>query len=392
MATKLPDFMEQFARLVAAPTVSSNDPSRDMSNRPMVDDMAGWLEDAGLKVEIMPVAANPEKVNLIAVAGRGEGGFVLSGHTDTVPYDSSGWKHDPFRLTEADGRLYGLGTSDMKCFFPIALEVIAEFDPARLKSPVYLLATCDEESTMIGAKSLVTGDRRLGRYALIGEPTGLQPVNLHKGILFETVRLIGRSGHSSDPALGINALEGMNAVVNALTAWRDRLQDTERHPGFRIPYPTLNFGSIHGGDSPNRICGECELKIDVRFLPDMHIDEIRAGIRRTVLEAIDGAGLAAEFDCIFPGLPGLDTAADSELVRLAERLSGRQAGSVAFGTEGPYLASLGMETIILGPGDIDVAHQPNEYLPMERIEPMKGIIRGMIKHFCCDFSHDREQP
>lgn len=381
MKTAIPGFREQFEKLIAHPTVSCTDPALDMSNRAFVDELAAWLEDLGFRIEIMPVHDSPEKVNLIAVAGQGEGGLVLSGHSDTVPFDESGWGQDPFRLTEKDNRYYGLGTSDMKSLFPIALDVIRELDISHIKHPLYLLATCDEESNMSGARALVSSGRALGRYALIGEPTGLRPINMHKGILFETIRLVGQSGHSSNPALGRNALEGMNRVINGLVHWRKELQQ-EHNPLFQVPHPTLNLGSIHGGDSPNRICGECELKIDIRFLPHMELQDLRAKLRQQVLECVDGSGLVVEFDDIFPGVPGLATPVESDIVMTAERLAGEPSGCVAFGTEGAYLNAAGMDTVILGPGDIDVAHQPNEYLALERIEPMKKIIAGMIKQYC----------
>lgn len=382
MNRQFPTFHEQMTRLIATPSVSSPDPSVDMSNRSVVDLLAGWLEGAGFAVEIMAVSQTPDKVNLIAVVGQGEGGLVLSGHTDTVPFDRFGWQQDPFTLTEKDDRLYGLGVSDMKCFFPIVLDVIRDMELNKLKHPLYVLATCDEESTMSGAKALVTAQRSLGRYALIGEPTGLRPVNMHKGVLFETITLIGQSGHASNPALGRSALEGMNAVINRLSSWRSEMQAQYSNLAFAIPVPTLNFGSIHGGDSPNRICGQCELRIDMRFLPDMDLADLRATIRRNVLEIIDGRGLIVEFEVDPAELPGMYTATESDIVRMAERLSGEPAGSVGFGTEGPYLNALGMDTVVLGPGDIDVAHQANEYLALGRIEPMKKIVRELIKHFC----------
>ena len=150
MNKKIPAFREQLTRLIALPSVSSTDPAIDMSNRPVVDQLASWLSDTGFSVEILDVSENPAKANLIAVAGKGEGGLVLSGHTDTVPFDTFGWQSDPFKLTEVDHRLYGLGVSDMKCFFPIVLDVIREIDLKTLKRPLYILATCDEESTMSG--------------------------------------------------------------------------------------------------------------------------------------------------------------------------------------------------------------------------------------------------
>ena len=382
MSTTVPAFEEALRRLIAAPSVSCLDPALDQSNRAVVDLLAQWLQDLGLSVEIMPVAESPEKVNLIARTGAGADGLVLAGHTDTVPYNADQWEQDPFTLTQRDGRYYGLGTSDMKGFFAIVLDVLRETDLARLQRPLCVLATCDEESNMSGAKALVERGVAPGRYALIGEPTGLTPIRLHKGVLFEKIMLTGRAGHSSDPGMGVNALEGMNRIMNGLLEWRRTLQAREENAAFRVPVPTLNLGSIHGGDNPNRICAECTLTLDVRLLPHMVIEETRAELREVARRAIAGSGMQVEFDCIFPGTPGMLTDADAEIVRVAEQLSRRSAGSVAFGTEGPYFNSLGMQTVVLGPGDIDQAHCANEFLGLDRIEPMRRIVQGMINHFC----------
>ena len=378
----LPAFKESFAALVAAPTVSSIDPRHDQSNLPVVELLANWFADLGFAVETMPVNGAGDKVNLIASLGTGSGGLVLSGHTDTVPFTESAWRQDPFRLTERDGRFYGLGTSDMKCFFPIVMQVLRALDLNKTKHPIILLATCDEECTMAGAKALVDADRGLGRHALIGEPTGLKPVIMHKGVMIETITLRGKAGHASNPALGNNAMEGMHEVMKSLLQWRGRFQESFSNSKFDVPVPTLNFGSIQGGDSPNRICAECELKIDLRLLPGMHIGEVRNRLRRTVEEAVAGRGLAVEFDEVFSGTPPMETDPGSEIVRVAERLTGHAAGSVNFGTEGPYLNSLGMDTVVLGPGDIDQAHQANEYIEQSRIKPMQDLLYKMITHFC----------
>lgn len=382
MSAKLPEFTESFAQLIATPSISSVDPRFDSSNRAVVELLADWFDTLGLSVELCPVKENPDKLNLIACAGKGEGGLVLSGHTDTVPYNEPAWTQDPFILTEKDNKFYGLGTSDMKCFFPFILEILKGLDLTRLKQPLYVLATCDEESTMSGARALVDAQRKLGRYALIGEPTDLKPINMHKGIVMEKITLIGQAGHSSDPDLGINALEGMATVIDRLKQWRDQVQSTHNNPAFKVPVPTLNFGSIHGGDNPNRICADCEMTIDIRLLPEMDLELIRAGIRKSVMEAIDGSGLTVEFDPLFPGLPGMNTDSDTEIVKIAAQLSGEPAGTVAFGTEGPYFNLLGMDTVVLGPGDIDVAHQANEYLSADRIKPMQAMLSKIFEHFC----------
>ena len=368
--------------MIAAPSVSSTDPLFDQSNRDVVEMLANWFADLGFAIELQLVSSDPDKLNLIACLGQGEGGLVLSGHTDTVPCDESLWQQDPFKLSEIDNKLYGLGSTDMKGFFPIVLAALDKIDLNKLNRPLFVLATCDEESTMAGAKALVSSRHALGRHALIGEPTGLQPINMHKGVLVESIRLMGRSGHSSDPAFGVNALEGMHTVISSLMKLREDIQSEHQNPLFKVPVPTMNFASIHGGDNPNRICGDCELKIDMRMLPNMDLEDCRAGIRRTVMQAIDGRGLTVEFDQVFSGLPGMQTDRDAEIVKLAEKLAGEPSGTVAFGTEGPYFNSMGMDTVIMGPGDIDQAHQANEYLLIDRIDPMIEILQKMIRHFC----------
>ena len=380
----LPAFKESFAALVKAPSVSSIDPRHDQSNLPVVDLLANWFADLGFSIETMPVGGGPDKVNLIASLGAGAGGLVLSGHTDTVPCNEPAWRQNPFSLTEQDDRYYGLGTADMKCFFPIVMQALQSLDLKKIKRPVILLATCDEECTMAGVRALTDGDgyRGLGRHALIGEPTGLQPVIRHKGVMVETITLKGQSGHSSNPALGNNAMEGMHEVMKALLQWRASMQDRFCNDNFDVPVPTLNFGSIQGGDNPNRICAECELKIDLRLLPGMQVQDIRDDLRRTVAQAVAGRGLVVEFDEVFPGLPPMQTDPQSEIVRAAEKLTGHAARAVNFGTEGPYLNSLGMDTVVLGPGDIAQAHQANEYIEQKRIQPMQDLVEKMIAHFC----------
>ena len=378
-----PDLRALLTGLIATPSMSSVSPAFDTSNRPVIDLLAQWLFDLGFQVEVLPLPTQPHKANLIATLRHGPGGLVLAGHTDTVPYDEGRWNHDPFRLTEADNRLYGLGTSDMKGFFAVAIEAARRFDAKQLQQPLILLATADEESSMDGAQALVELGRPKARYAVIGEPTGLRPVNAHKGIMMEGIRLTGRSGHSSNPALGNSALEGMHKVIGELLAWRSELQTGHRDPRFSVPVPTLNLGHIHGGDNPNRICGECELHIDLRPLPGMELDELRAVMERRLGETLAGSGLQLDIRRLFHGTPAMHTAETSEIVQVAERLTGHSAEAVAFCTEGPYLNALGMETIILGPGDIDQAHQPDEYLALDRIEPMIGILTQLIERFCC---------
>ena len=377
-----PDLLGMIAALIGTPSVSSVTPDHDQGNRAVIDLLAGWLDDAGFEVEIMPLAGEPARANLVATLGRGPGGLVLAGHTDTVPWDEGGWQHDPFSLTEANGRLYGLGTADMKSFLALAIESLRGINPRDLQEPVMILATADEETSMAGARALVERDAQHARHALIGEPTGMRPVRMHKGMMMEAIRLHGHAGHSSDPALGNSALEAMHRVITALLAWRQELQDSWRDPLFTVPAPTLNLGHIHGGDNPNRICAECELHIDLRPLPGMDIDELRSMIHRKVNEALRGSGIRAGFESLFEGVPAMATDSDTPIVRIAEQLTGHAAEAVAFGTEAPYLQQLGIQPVVLGPGDIAQAHQPDEYLALERLQPTVDLLRRLVKSVC----------
>lgn len=378
----LPPLPDMIGALVALPSVSSVSPEIDQSNTEVVDLLAGWLEDLGFQLEIQTVADPPRKTNLIATLGQGPTGLVLSGHTDTVPWDDTGWHSDPFTLTRRDDRLYGLGTADMKAFFALAIEAVRAVPASGLRRSLVLLATADEESSMSGARALADSGRDFGPYALIGEPTGLRPVRMHKGITMEAIRLTGQSGHSSDPSLGNSALDGMQLVLDELVAWRRELQRDHRNPLFRVPVPTLNLGYIHGGDNPNRICAHCELQIDLRPLPGMALEELRETLRQRVTHRLSDTGLKVEIEALIPGTPALDTPPDSPIVQAAERLTGHPAEAVAFGTEGPWFNRLGMQTVVLGPGDIDQAHQPNEYIATERLQPMTDLLQKLIREFC----------
>jgi len=375
---------DRIARLIARSSVSSAAPGWDQSNSEVVGELADMLEQAGFTVEVLPLPHDPLKENLIATFGKGEGGLVLAGHTDTVPYDLAQWKTDPFRLSERDGKLYGLGTSDMKAFLALALEVTEGLSADSLTAPLIVLATADEESTMNGARALVDMQRPKGRYAIIGEPTDMKPVRAHKGIMMERIKIVGRAGHSSNPAYGESALEGMTDVLIALRALREELQDRYQNPGFEVPYPTLNLGRIHGGDSANRICGECELDIDVRLLPGMEAAWVRTQLQERCARAIEKRGLTVEVTPLEEETPPHELKAQSEVLRTAELLTGEGATTVAFATEAPYLARLGTETLVMGPGGIGEAHKPDEFVRMERLEPTVQLLRAMTQRLCKD--------
>ena len=374
--------IQQLRQLVATPSVSSTDPHWDQGNRAVIDLLAGWLSDLGFRTEVQAVSADGNKANLIATLGSGPGGLVLAGHTDTVPFDEGRWQSDPLALSERDHRLYGLGSTDMKGFFPLAIAAATAFAHTTLQQPLILLATADEESSMNGARALAAAGRPKARAAIIGEPTSLVPVRMHKGIMMEAVRVTGRAGHSSNPALGNSALEGMHAVMGDLMSYRAGLRERFSNELFTVATPTLNLGCVHGGDSPNRICGRAELHFDLRMTPGGDNETLRGEIAERLAGIARQYDLEIELRSLVHDIAPFEQAADSELVRLAERLTGHPAKAVSFATEAPFLQSLGMETIVMGPGSIDRAHQPDEYLELDQIEPCIALLQQCIRHYC----------
>ncbi|NNC68117.1 MAG: M20/M25/M40 family metallo-hydrolase, partial [Gammaproteobacteria bacterium] len=191
-------------QLIALPSVSSTQTEIDTSNQPVINCLATWLNDLGFQTEIVPNLnhSGNNKSNLIATIGKGNDGLVLSGHTDTVNFDQTGWDTDPFKATQLNNKIYGLGTADMKSFLAIAIEAAKEFTNKKFKQRLTIIATADEESTMQGAKTLVetfcAKGQKLGKYCIIGEPTDLTPIHQHKGVMMEAIKIIGQPGHSSD--------------------------------------------------------------------------------------------------------------------------------------------------------------------------------------------------
>ena len=383
MSVNSKTLLDQLNSIVSLPSVSSANASIDMSNKPVIGHLAEQFEFLGFECEIIPVPSNKtDKFNLIATLGAGPGGLVLAGHTDTVPLDEELWSIDPFKVTERNGKLFGLGVTDMKGFFPIIMEAVKPLLNRSFKEPLIVLATADEETSMQGARSIAQLGRPKARAAIIGEPTGLQPVKAHKGIMMDSIRLLGKSGHSSDPSLGNNALEAMHVVISDLMIYREELKQRYNSDLFSIPHPTLNLGVIHGGDNPNRICGRCELEFDIRLMPGMHIETLRAEIRNRITTLMDPLGIQFELAALFSGVPAFSTDENSALLKTAEKLTGHAGISVGFGTEGPFLQKLGMDTIIMGPGNIDQAHQPDEYMSINMIEPCIDVLQKMINHHC----------
>ena len=373
-------------QLLSTPSISCTSKNIDQGNLPVIQLLAEWFESLGFHCEIQYLDEINSKANLIATIGSGSNGLVLAGHTDTVPYDEDLWQIEPFSVTEKDNRLYGLGSCDMKSFFAVIIEALKTIDLNKIQQPLIILATADEETSMSGAKAIANNAQALGlnnaRAVVIGEPTNMKPIHMHKGMMMEAVQLTGHAGHSSDPSLGNNALEAMHKVMSELLLWRDELQHKYNNPLFEIPVPTMNFGHIHGGDNPNRICGSCELQIDIRPLPGMKLSDLRTEMKKRLKHVLKNTGIQLKTVSLSDGFDAMDTDKNSEIVKLAEKMTGSESQIVAFGTEAPYYNSIGLETIVMGPGSINQAHQPNEYIETKMLNPAVDIIKQLIEHYC----------
>ena len=379
---KLPSFMAMYQQLIASPSISAMESHLNMSNRGVIELLAKWCESLGFSVEVEPLQSDKDKFNLIAKRGEGKGGLMLAGHTDTVPFDDSRWQFDPFKLTEQDNKIHGLGSIDMKGFFAFVLQAIAELDEQKQSAPLIILATADEETTMAGAQQVAKHPNLTPARCIIGEPTDMTPVFTHKGHMTSALRVVGRSGHSSDPARGLNAIEVMHQVITQLLQLREELKNKYSVPHFAIPYPTLNLGHIHGGDNANRICGCCELHMDMRPLPGLSVKELQAMLLQAVAPINAQYPNSVSVVDMHEPIPAFTGSTDSALVKMAERLSGEAAIAVNYCTEAPFLQQLGCETIVMGPGSINQAHQPNEFLDMTKIKPSQGIIKSIIAENC----------
>ncbi|CCN85551.1 acetylornithine deacetylase [Vibrio nigripulchritudo SFn27] len=376
---QLPGFIDIYGGLISTSSISSSDPSWDEGNSEVIAKLATWFEDLGFETQVVEVEKG--KHNLIAKMGKGEGGLLLAGHTDTVPFDEGRWNYDPHALTEANDRFYGLGTADMKGFFAFILEAVKKTDWSQQTKPLYVLATCDEETTMLGARHFTEDAPFKPDYCIIGEPTSLVPIRAHKGHVANAIRVTGHSGHSSNPALGVNAIEVMHEVLFALMKLRDDLIKAYHHPGFDIPNPTLNLGHIHGGDSANRICGCCELHYDVRPLPGISIDGLDNMLREALKEVEAKWPGRIEIKPLHEPIPGYECDHEHPFIEGMERICEQPSETVNYCTEAPFLQQL-CPTLVLGPGSIDQAHQPDEFLAFEFIDPTIKILDRAIHQYC----------
>jgi acetylornithine deacetylase len=375
-------FIECFEKIIAVPTISAFDPKMDQSNRVLIDCLGDWFATYGFDISIQQVPGTRNKFNMLAKIGSGEGGLLLSGHSDTVPFDQDSWKMDPFRLRQADDRLYGLGSCDMKGFFAFILEALKDIPLNKLQKPLYILATADEETSMAGARFFVEQQLIKPQMAIIGEPTELKPIYKHKGHMGHSLNIQGQAGHSSDPAKGVNAIEIMYQAIGKLLALKQHLAQQYRDDAFSVPQVTMNLGHIHGGDGENRICGHCQLNFDLRAIPELSDKEAIALIDEALGPLIKSYPQRITRELMYATAPSFGCRNEQGILELAKSLTGFDPVSANYATEAPFINQLGCDTIVLGPGSIDQAHQPDEFIDLHYIDPTVTLLRNFIRTVC----------
>ena len=368
------------AELVAIDSVSSR------SNSTIVDYLAQRCESIGMSTKRLPYtdASGVEKINLLALSGAEFSDntaveLALVGHTDTVPYDPN-WA-EALQLTEREGKLFGRGACDTKAFIAACLTAIEKIEVKNLRKSVALVFTADEEIGLIGAKRLAQARALHSSYAIVGEPTSLQPMRAGKGYCLAEITVKGREAHSAYPSLGWSAVFAAARLISSIEAIARRLE-AEQHAAFDPAYTTLNVGLVKGGTAKNVIPGECHFTLEWRPIPGQ--DPKR--LLDLLAEAIDEEkSCDSEFTCEVDAAradEGFETSPGSTLVTLLEKLTGNESGTVAFGTEAAQMTELGAQAVVFGPGNIRVAHRTGEFVPIAELEACVKILRQAIERLC----------
>jgi acetylornithine deacetylase len=370
-------------RLIAFDTTSRN------SNLALMEFVGDYLRDLGVESELVH---NDEgtKANLYATLGPTDRpGIALSGHTDVVPVDGQEWSTDPFHVIHKDGRLYGRGTSDMKSFIGICLALAPEFLARDITTPLHFAFSHDEEIGCVGVRSLIdTLSRRPIKPSavIIGEPTEMKVVRAHKGKLSYRCHVRGHEAHSSLSHIGVNAVEAAAEAVSFLKSMARRHRDQGPFDADLVPpYTTVHTGTIRGGTALNIVPKDCSFEFEFRHLPedDPHalLDELRHHVAEHITPEMHAACADTGFSFeAMSHIPGLSTDEDADVVQLVKALTGQNTtGKVSFGTEAGLFQEGGMPAVVCGPGSIEQAHKPDEFIAMDQIGQCEGFLRKLFE-------------
>jgi len=375
-----PPVLELTQALVGINTVSAN------SNLQLIDLVREELARFGIECRL---TFNEErtKANLFATLGEGKpAGIILSGHTDTVPWDGQDWTFDPLGGEVHDGRLYGRGAADMKAFIAAAVAHAESFLHSKAPFAIHLALSYEEEIGCFGVRELIADMRDAGIRPLaciVGEPTSMVPAIAHKGVYRYRCCVRGKEAHSSLTPQSVNAIEMAARVIGRLRDMADGFErDEPRYEGFDVPFSTASVGRIHGGIADNVVPRDAEFRYEFRDLPTSDVAamqrdivnyarSLEPGMKRIAPEA----GFNFETIC---EIPSFLASAEDPVTRLAQRLSGeRRTTQVAFGTEAGLFKRAGIPTVVCGPGSITQAHQPDEFVSLEQLARCEAFMRGL---------------
>lgn len=390
MSTDLASFPPVLAeaKAILADLVRFDTTSRN-SNLALINWVETYLARFGVKGQRL-FDPTGQKANLLASIGPvDQPGYVLSGHTDVVPVDGQEWASDPFTLTERDGRLYGRGACDMKGFLAACLAQVPAMVAAPLVRPIHLAFSYDEEVGCIGVRSMIAalaGRPVTPLACFVGEPTSMNVVIGHKGKRSQRVIVKGRACHSSLAPKGVNAVHAAARLVAQIADLADELAETgPQDKLFDVAHSTAHVGAIKGGTALNIVADHAEFIYEIRVVGaddvDALVGRIEAYARDVLLPAMQR--IAPEADIVFEEIsefPGLDIAPDHAAVTLARQLAGRNGhAKVAYGTEaGLFMVRGGIPSVIIGPGDIEQAHKPDEFLAVSELEAACSFVGRLV--------------
>jgi acetylornithine deacetylase len=375
-----PRALEQARTLVGFNTVSAN------SNLALIHCIRDELARLGVKSRLS-YNAERTKANLFATLGEGKpAGIILSGHTDTVPWDGQEWSVDPLGGVVKDGRLYGRGSADMKGFIATAVAHAERFLNSAAPFAIHLAFSYEEEIGCFGVRELIADMRDAGIRPLaciVGEPTSMVPAIAHKGVYRYRCCVRGKEAHSSLTPQSVNAIEMAARVVGKVRDMAEGFEREERrYDGFDVPFSTASVGQFHGGIADNVVPRDAEFRYEFRDLPTADARAMQSqvvayarSLEPAMQKVAPETGFRFETICEIPSFLG---SADDDVTRLAQRLAGEQRTTlVAFGTEAGLFKNAGIRTVVCGPGSIGQAHQPDEYVSLEQLLRCQAFMEGL---------------
>jgi acetylornithine deacetylase len=379
--------LEMLAKLVSFDTESQK------SNLALIDFVEDYLRGWNVPYVRVPNETGDKAAIYATLGPRDRGGVVLSGHTDVVPVTGQAWTSDPFTLRVENGRAFGRGAVDMKAFNALALALVPEFLAANLATPIHIMLSYDEETTCLGVADTI---RRMGKdlpmpkAVIVGEPTELAVVDAHKSVVTFLTTVHGFEGHSSNPYLGASAVMAAAELVSELSRLADEMVERGDPSGrFDPPYTTVHVGTINGGTARNIIAKHCTFHWEFRGLPSLDPQEIPDRLdqfaNEVVLKRLNRFGDFGRIETdLEVAVPGLAPDAGSVAEALALRLAGRnRTETVPFGTEAGHYQAAGIPTVVCGPGSINQAHQPDEYIALDQFEAGAAFMRRLAR-MCAD--------